>query len=174
MSSQVVIQYLTRFAIVLALSIIAVWLVSELGVLLQNDTARAPMDVELVIPEGTAASVAAGNEGPSIPDEMTFVQGDVLVVVNHDTEPHSLGPLYVPPQTSASMHLDDADNFALNCSFNSTRYFGLNVKPPTTLRTRLTGIAFAAPPTAAMLFVYSLIVFPLKPLGSAAAANKTS
>jgi hypothetical protein len=37
------------------------------------------------------------------------------------------------------------------------------VKPPTTLRTRLLGIAFAAPPTAAMLFVYSLIVFPLKP-----------
>jgi hypothetical protein len=174
MSSQVVTQYLTRFAIVLALSIVAVWLVSELGVLLQNDTARAPMDVELVIPAGTAASVAAGNQGPAIPDEMTFVQGDVLIVVNHDSEPHSLGPLYVPPQTSASMHLDDADNFALNCSFNSTRYFGLNVKPPTTLRTRLTGIAFAAPPTAAMLFVYSLIVFPLKPVGSAAAANKTS
>lgn len=62
------------------------------------------------------------------------------------------------------MHLDEADNFALNCSFSATNYFGLNVKPPTTLKTRLLGIAFAAPPTAAMLFVYSLIVFPLKPL----------
>jgi hypothetical protein len=105
---------------------------------------------------------------------MNFVQGDVLVVRNEDSQPHTLGPLYVPSNGSASMKLDEADHFALTCTFSATSYMGLNVKPPTTLRTRLLGIAFAAPPTAIMLFVYSLIVFPLKPVGSAAiAADKT-
>lgn len=167
MSSQLIIQYIVRFIIILVLSILAVFVVSEIGIRLQNEnTARAPMEIELVIPTGTAARVAAGEDAPSIPDEMTFVEGDVLVVVNEDAEAHTLGPLYVPSKGSASMHLDHADNFALACSFSSAKYFGLNVKPPTTLATRLTGISFAAPPTAVMLFIYSLIVFPIKPVGA--------
>lgn len=158
-------QYLSRFALVLLLSILAVWLISEIGLLLQADEniARAPAQIVLTIPEGTAAKVAAGEPAPGIPDEMTFVLGDVLVVRNEDNETHTLGPLLVPAGTSASLPLNEEDHFALNCSFSATSYLGLNVKPPTTLRTRLLGIAFAAPPTAAMLFVYSLIVFPLKP-----------
>jgi hypothetical protein len=94
---------------------------------------------------------------------MSFVLGDVLVLRNEDTVPHTLGPLYAPAKSSASMALNQADHFALACSFSTTQYLGLNVRPPTTLRTRLLGIAFAAPPTAAILFVYSLIVFPVKP-----------
>lgn len=158
-------QYLARFLLVLALSIVAVWLVSEIGLLLQQDenTARAPQEIVLVIPVGTAAKVANGDAAPGIPDEMTFVLGDVLVVRNEDEVAHTLGPLVVPSGSSASLPLNEEDNFSMNCSFSSSSFFGLNVKPPTTLRTRLLGIAFAAPPTAAMLFVYSLIVFPLKP-----------
>lgn len=158
-------RYVARFALILVLSIFAVWIVSEIGILIQQDenTARAPETIVLTIPAGTAAKVAQGEAPPEIPDEMTFVLGDVLVVRNLDEVAHTLGPLLVPPGSSASMPLNQADHFALNCSFSSSRYFGLNVKPPTTLSTRLLGIAFAAPPTAAMLFVYSLIVFPLKP-----------
>jgi hypothetical protein len=158
-------QYLSRFLLVLVLSIFAVWLVSEIGLLLQQDenTARAPAQIVLTIPEGTADAVAAGEAPPEVPDEMTFVLGDVLIVRNLDVVAHTLGPLVIPPGASASLPLNEEDHFALNCSFSTSNYFGLNVKPPTTLRTRLLGIAFAAPPTAAMLFVYSLIVFPLKP-----------
>lgn len=164
MSSPLIIQYVVRFLIVLALSIAAVFIVSEIGIRLQSENiAREPTEIELLIPAGTAARVAAGEDAPTIPDEMTFVEGDVLVVVNEDTEAHTLGPLYIPSQGSASMRLDHADNYALACSFSSAKYLGLNVKPPTTLSTRLTGISFAAPPTAVMLFIYSLIVFPIKP-----------
>jgi hypothetical protein len=163
--------YVFRFFLVATLSVLAVWLVSELGVLIQQDenTARAPQSVELVIPAGTAADVAAGEEPPSIPDEMNFVLGDVLVVHNQDEVAHTLGPLFVPPGSTASMPLNQADNVAMTCSFKASRYMGLNVRPPTTLRTRLLGIAFAAPPTAIILFVYSLIVFPLKPLSKSGA-----
>lgn len=158
-------QYVGRFLLVLTLSVLAVWLVSEVGLLLQQDenTARSPQDILLTIPDGTAAKVAEGQPAPGIPDEMTFVLGDVLVVRNEDSVAHTLGPLLVPPGASASLPLNEADNFSMNCSFSPSDFFGLNVKPPTTLRTRLLGIAFAAPPTAAMLFVYSLIVFPVKP-----------
>ena len=176
MAVKVVLQYLFRFLLILALSIAAVWLISEIGIRLQDENAaRAPTTIELVIPEGTAERVAAGEDAPEIPAEMSFVLGDVLVLRNEDTAPHTLGPLYAPAKGSASMTLNQADHFALACSFSTTQYLGLNVRPPTTLRTRLLGIAFAAPPTAAILFVYSLIVFPLKPVaGAEAAAGKSS
>ncbi len=176
MAVKIVLQYLFRFLLILALSIAAVWLISEIGIRLQDENAaRAPTTIELVIPEGTAERVAAGEDAPEIPAEMSFVLGDVLVLRNEDTAPHTLGPLYAPAKGSASMTLNQADHFALACSFSTTQYLGLNVRPPTTLRTRLLGIAFAAPPTAAILFVYSLIVFPLKPVaGAEAAAGKSS
>jgi len=175
MSTRILVQYILRFLLILSLSVIAVIVVSEIGVRLQNEnTARAPQEIQLVIPAGTAAKVAAGEDPPEIPDEMNFVQGDVLVVINQDVEPHSLGPLYVPANGSAGLPLKEADRFALACSFNATKYLGLNVRPPTTLRTRLLGIAFAAPPTAVMLFIYSLIVFPVKPVaGDPMAAGET-
>jgi len=157
--------YMNRFVLVLAVSILAAWAISEAGLFLQQDrsTARPPQQVELIIPAGTAAKVAAGEPAPGIPDEMTFVLGDVLVVRNEDSETHTLGPLLVPAGASASLPLNEEDNFSMTCSFNASSYMGLTVRPPTTLRTRLVGIAFAAIPTAAMLFVYSLAVFPVKP-----------
>ncbi len=158
-------RYVARFALILALSIVAVYIVSEVGILFQQDenTARSPATIVLTIPEGTAAKVAAGQAPPEIPAEMTFVLGDVLVVRNLDEVAHTLGPLFIPPGSSASMPLNQADHFALTCDFNPSNYFGLNVKAPTTLTTRILGIFFAAPPTAAMVFIYSLIVFPVKP-----------
>jgi hypothetical protein len=60
--------------------------------------------------------------------------------------------------------MDLADTLAVTCSFTSTNYLGLDVKEPTTWQTRLTGVLFAAPPTALMVFLYSLAVRPLKPL----------
>ncbi len=157
--------YMNRFLMVAGVSILAAWLISEAGLFLQQDrnTARPPQQIELIIPAGTAAKVAAGEPAPGIPDEMTFVLGDVLVVRNEDSETHTLGPLLVPAGASASLPLNEEDNFSMNCSFNTSSYMGLTVRPPTTLRTRLVGIAFAAIPTAAMLFVYSLAVFPVKP-----------
>lgn len=165
MDTQNATRYLHRFLLVVALSVLVAWLISEFGLLLQQDqnTARPPQQIELIIPAGTAEKVAAGEPAPGIPNEMTFVLGDVLVVRNEDSQTHTLGPLLVPAGASASLPLNEEDNFSMTCSFNATSYMGLTVRPPTTLRTRIVGITFAAVPTAAMLFVYSLLVFPLKP-----------
>lgn len=155
-------RYGKRFLLVLLISTLAVWLISELGILIQNESAaRAPETVELLIPAGTAAKVAAGEEAPGIPDELSFVLGDTLLVRNQDDVDHTLGPLYIPAGASAMLTLDEPENFALTCSFKPTRYLGLDVKPPTTWETRLTALAFGVPPTAALFFIYSLAVFPI-------------
>ena len=119
---------------------------------------REPERIQLVIPAGTADRVAAGQAPPSIPANMNFVIGDTLVVVNHDTVDHQLGPLWVPSGTSASMNLTSEENFALECSFQPSKYLGIQVNPPVTLGTRITGILFAGIPLGALFAVYSTLI----------------
>ena len=154
--------YLKRFFVVLVSTIIVIWLANEVVYFFQKaDTDRAPMTVEILIPEGTAERIAADDPTSDLPDDMVFVLGDTLVVNNQDIASHELGPIFVPPQTSASMRLDTADRYTLSCSFTPSRYFGLNVKKPTTTLTRLVGLLYAVPPTTLLFFFYSLVVKPV-------------
>ncbi|MBI3159979.1 MAG: hypothetical protein HYZ26_10315 [Chloroflexi bacterium] len=156
--------YLRRLAIAFVLSLVGAFLVSEIAFRLQpNNVDRAPQAIELVIPPGTADAVARGEAVPTIPEELVFVLGDVLTVVNQDTVTHELGPLLIPAGTSASMPMDHADNIAVSCSFRPSAYLGLEVKEPTTLKTRLLGLSFAVPPTTLMVFLYSLAARPIAP-----------
>ena len=90
---------LVRLAITFVAALALVWIGSEVAFyFLRADTDRVPSEIELVIPTGTAAKVAAGEPVPVIPDEMTFVLGDTLVVKNEDLVDHQLGPLWIPPK----------------------------------------------------------------------------
>jgi len=119
---------------------------------------REPQRIELIIPAGTAKSIEEGKVPPSIPIDMNFVVGDTLVVVNQDEVDHQLGPLWIPPGTSASLNLDSEQNFILQCSFQPTKIFGLDVQQPVTLGTRLTGILFAGFPLGALFAVYGVLL----------------
>jgi hypothetical protein len=125
-------------------------------------TDRPPETIELVIPPGTAELVAAGQTPPEIPASLTFVVGDVLRVVNQDSVEHTLGPVYAPPGATASLSLDRADTYSYSCSFRAAKFLGIEVKAATDLQTRLVGLFFAAPTLAALMFVYSLVMFPIK------------
>ncbi|MGB7094677.1 MAG: hypothetical protein WBD62_08530, partial [Anaerolineales bacterium] len=107
--------------------------------------------------------VAAGEPVPAIPDEMTFVLGDTLIVKNDDVVDHQLGPLWIPPKTKASLVLDAAQRYAYSCSFQTTRYLGLNVKQATTWQTRLVALGFSVPATTMFFFIYSLVLWPINP-----------
>jgi hypothetical protein len=156
--------YLVRLGIILAISVVAVTAFDEIVFSLQKDQNERPAKtIELVIPAGTAQRVAAGQNAPGIPTEMVFVRGDQLVVTYHDTVIHQLGPLWVAPGGRASMVLNQADKFSYSCSFQSTRYLDLDVRQPLTLGTRLIATAVAAPTLASLLFIYGLLVFPIKP-----------
>jgi hypothetical protein len=154
--------YMIRFLIVLAISVVFAVAFNEASYLLQKDQYdRAPKTIELVIPAGTAEQVDAGQEVTAIPQEMVFVLGDVLEVVNHDSVSHQLGPVWVPPGSKGTMVMDIAREVSYSCSFSTSRYLGLDIRQPTTLGTRLTGLAISAPTVTVLLFIYSLLVFPI-------------
>lgn len=155
---------ISRFMILFSISIGLVFVGSELAFYFQKETTdRAPKEVELIIPAGTAARIAAGMAVPEIPEEMVFVLGDTLVVKNEDEIDHQLGPLWVPARSTARLTLGEAQRYALSCSFQPSRYLGLVVKPPTTWETRLLALGLTVPATTMFLFVYSLLIWPLTP-----------
>ncbi len=131
---------------------------TEIGYRLQRRENREAQRIELIIPAGTAERVAKGEKPPEIPTEMSFVLGDVLVVINQDNVPHQLGALWVPAGTSASMVLGSVENLAVECSFQPTRYFGIEVREPVTWKTRLMGMFFAGLPLGALFAVYSVLL----------------
>jgi hypothetical protein len=132
--------------------------------LLRDDTDREPQTVNLLIPSGTAERVAAGESVETLPENMVFVTGDILVVTNEDRADHQLGPLWVPAGATASLALDQANKFSYGCSFQPSRYLGLDVRPRgASLQSRLLAVAFAGPPTIALLAVYSFLILPIRP-----------
>jgi len=147
-----------RIIISMLLGIILAAITTEVSYQVLKRENREPMRVELVIPAGTAASIEKGEAPPGIPEDMTFVVGDIFVVVNQDEVDHQLGPLWIPPGTSASINLDTEENYSYECSFQTTRIFGLDVLQPVTLGTRLTGILFAGFPLGALFSVYSILL----------------
>ena len=136
--------------------------VSEVPFLFLRDTARPPREIVLTIPAGTADQIARGEQPPTIPENMTFVVGDRLVVNNEDAVDHKLGPLWIPAKSSAQLALDQEASLAYECSFQPGNYFGLDVREPLTPRTRLFGIFYVAIPMMILIALYSLVVTPKK------------
>jgi hypothetical protein len=131
---------------------------SEITFMFLRETARAPKVIELVIPNGTAAKVARGESPPTIPDSMTLVVGDTLLVKNNDSVNHELGPLWIPAGSSARLSLDAAESYAYSCSFQPGQYFGLDVREALTIGTRIYGILFAGLPLGVLIALYTLIM----------------
>jgi hypothetical protein len=151
-----------RMLFFLAIGIIAAAIFSEVTFRLQGDTtSRDPKTIILVIPAGTAAKVAQGQS--MIPAGQTFMVGDTLQVKNEDSVTQSLGPLVIPPGLSASMKLDQVGSLSYTCSFQPTKYYGIEVQQGVTLGTRLVASLVAGIPLGVLLGVYSLVAKPLKP-----------
>jgi hypothetical protein len=150
-----------RLLISLLVGLLIGLVINESSFFFLKETARPPHDVILTIPAGTAEQVARGEQPPSIPENMVFVVGDTLVVKNEDSVDHKLGELWIPANTSASLSLDQKENLAFECSFQSSNYFGLDVQEPLTFGTRVFGILYTGLPMAILIALYS-IVMPVK------------
>jgi len=154
--------YLVRLLVVFLISTAAMIVITEGAYLLQkDDTDRPPKTMQIIIPAGAAERIAAGENIDTIPENMKFVIGDTLEVVNQDSVNHELGPIWVPPGSTGRLVLDEANKFSYTCTFAPNNYLGLDVNRPTTLMTRLTGLAISVPTTMAFLFVYGLLVYPI-------------
>lgn len=134
---------------------------SELAFRLQGENiSRSPQTIELFIPAGTAEKVAQGES--ILPASQIFVVGDTLLVHNQDSTMHNLGPLVIPAGSSASMKLNQAGNLDYTCSFQPTKYYGIDVQSALTFSTRIEASLIAGIPLGILLGVYSLVLIPLK------------
>jgi hypothetical protein len=151
-----------RIVLSTILGFVLAFLLSEGAFLIvKNNQDRDPQRIELVIPAGTAERIAAGQPVPSIPKDMTFIVGDVLVVTNQDSANHQLGPVFVPAGASASLEMTQEDSYSYSCSFEPSRNLGIDVRARVTWETRLQALALAGPPMAVLIALYSLVVVPL-------------
>jgi hypothetical protein len=135
---------------------------SELTFVFLGLTGRQPKTITVVIPNGTAEIVSRGEKSIGLPENMTFVVGDTLIIKNEDVVDHQLGPLWVPPGTSGQLVLGQPESLAYECSFQPGNYFGLDVNEAITLGTRIYGILFAGIPMGILIALYASII-PAKP-----------
>lgn len=144
-----------RLLVALVIGVLVGVAVSEVPFLFLRETARPPQEIRLSIPRGTSEQVARGEQPPSIPANMTFVVGDTLVVENHDSVDHKLGPLWIPANASARLPLGEEASLAFECTFQPGNYFGLDVRQPLTSSTRLFAILYVGIPMAILIALYS-------------------
>jgi hypothetical protein len=153
---------LVRLGISMAIAFAFGWLISEVTYFLVSDFNRStPEIIELIIPAGTASRLAAGQQTLSLPEKMTFLQGDTLEVKNEDNVPHQLGPIWVPPGTSGKLKLGEPNLYSYSCSFEPGKYLGLDVRSGVDAFTQIEGIVSIALPTGMLLWLYSLVAKPL-------------
>ncbi|MFZ0534055.1 MAG: hypothetical protein WAM09_12830 [Anaerolineales bacterium] len=151
-----------RILLFAVIGVVAAAVISEVSFRLQGDTtSRDPQTIILVIPAGTAAKVAQGQT--VLPAGQTFVVGDTLQVINEDSVTQTLGPLVIPPGSSASMKLDQVGSLSYKCSFQPTKYYGIAVQQGLTFGMRLEASLLAGLPLGVLLGIYSLVAKPLKP-----------
>ncbi|MDT8896698.1 hypothetical protein QYE77_00335 [Thermanaerothrix sp. 4228-RoL] len=161
---------LVRLGVTLLLGLLVGVLVGEGAYwLLRGESENEPRVIEIVIPAGTARQIAMGGPGPALPS-MIFTAGDVLMVRNEDEVSHQLGPLWIPPGSTASLNLDRPNAYSMACTFQSSQVLGLDVRPRIRPIDRVQGILAVMIPTWMLLWVYSLVAVPLPESGPTASS----
>ena len=150
--------FIKRIVISMGVGLLIGLALSEITFIFLGRTARAPQTVTMTIPPNTAELVARGEQPPTLPQGMTFVVGDVLVIDNQDSVDHQLGPLWIPAGTSGQLMLGQPESLAYECSFQTTNYLGMDVYEPLTLSTRFFGVFFAGIPMGILIALYSALI----------------
>jgi hypothetical protein len=147
-----------RIIVSILIGLVIGLLLNEVTFFLLGLTARKPTVVSITIPDGTAELVSRGEQPPTLPADMIFVVGDVLIIKNEDSADHQLGPLWIPAGTSGHLELGRPESLAYECSFQPGNYVGFDVREPLTLSTRIYGILFAGLPMGMLIALYASIL----------------
>jgi hypothetical protein len=122
---------------------------------------RAPQQITLTVPAGTAGRVVAGEDSPSIPSSLEFVVGDTLVVVNEDSVSHQLGPIWVPAGSTGRLTIGQANAYSFACTFRPTGRLDLRVRPRASDTARTVAALSTGIPIGVLIAAYSLVMWPL-------------
>ena len=160
-SRSVVVDFLLRSLVGVVVGLLFAVVISEGTFSLMPDkqsASREPQQIHLIIPYGTSEQIKEGVYNRTLPSDMSFVQGDVLIVKNEDVITHQLGPILVPAQTSGVLEMSIANDYSYDCSFQPTNKMGITVLPRVDSNSRLQGILAIALPTGMMLAIYSYML----------------
>lgn len=102
---------------------------SVAGWIVYGGTTRAAMQIEYVIPAGTAERVAAGESVASLPSNWVFIVGDVLVLRNEDDVNHQFGPFWAPAGSTLTVPMQRASAFSYLCSIHPSGSIDLQILP---------------------------------------------
>lgn len=82
------------------------------------------------IPSGTAAALARGETIDVLPAELRLGLRDTLVVVNHDTQSHQVGPYLVAAGAQFSRDADELTSFIGFCSLHPAGRIDIQIDGP--------------------------------------------
>lgn len=154
---------LKRLGITFVISMIFAFAVAEISYqMVKNQSERAPRQIEILIPPGTADQIAHGQPGPAMPD-MRFAQGDQILVRNMDSVSHQLGPLWIPANSSSVLTLDRPSSYSLSCTFQASQNLDIEVVARAKASDRVLGILSIGLPTWVLVWLYTLIAIPMPP-----------
>lgn len=140
-----------RYAPMVAACFLLAWGVS-LGWWLLLPSTRT---VGLVLPEGTAAQVAAGERPAVLPDRLVLRRGDTLAIRNEDVVAHRLGSTVIPPAQTVRIAVTSALFAApgLLCSFHPGGSVGVEpLARPGIERTAIPTLFAGVPLSIALVF----------------------
>jgi hypothetical protein len=130
----------------------AAWVLSFIWWLLLEPAAASEKVPEFVIPEGTAAAVAAGQPAPFIPTTLSFSRSGELRVRNNDSVEHKVAEWTVPPGGTAVI-TTTGDNGELTCTVHPGGSLGFKVpQRPSFMATIIGALILGVPMGAAFGF----------------------
>lgn len=91
-------------------------------------TIPGPYDYDYVIPNGTAAQIALGNDPGIMPTELDVRVGETIRIVNDDVVSHTVGTFYVLAGTSLVYRFPKEGRYEGECSTNPDDVFVLTVR----------------------------------------------
>jgi hypothetical protein len=115
------------------------------------DQVAPPKDVQLVIPLGTAADIAAGRPA-RLPSQVTLVSGDRLVLENEDVVVHTLGGWQINPGQILTIVADAPATDVFACTIHPSGSLGLVITPRPGLIDAILIVIMVSIPISLVLF----------------------
>jgi hypothetical protein len=94
------------------------WAISSVALVVYTRDAREPELHTLVIPDGTAESIAEGENPLQIPANWSFLADDTLRLVNDDSADHWFGSFFAPAMTTRDYTLQPSLGGSVVCSLH--------------------------------------------------------
>ncbi len=111
---------------------------------LSPDARKSTQD-ELIIPPGTAASIARGTGIAFVPGSLSLRTGTSLLVINNDSAEHKIGEYVIPPGATAEITMgENTDEFS--CTIHPSGFLGINLTERPSFLTTLVPMAFIGIP----------------------------